>query len=225
MEILLHTQDLTKVFMSNNEKIYALNKVNISIEKGKFVILNGKSGSGKTTLINQLGALDHETSGKVFLEDTDITQLNDNERDALRRTKYGFIFQSVALMSFMTAYENVDLTLRIAGLNAQQRHERVMECLKIVGLDNKSKHYPAQLSGGEQQRVAIARAIATHPKIIFADEPTAELDSHTALTIVKMFKDLVSYQDTTIVMTTHDPEMISVADKVYVLQDGEIIDE
>lgn len=222
-DVLLRTEELTKVYKTESSDVYALNKVSIQIKKGEFTILSGRSGSGKTTLINQLGALDRESSGHVYLEGMDITRLNDGQRDELRRKKIGFVFQSVALMSLMTAYENVELALRISHYDMARRRERAMECLRLVGLESKAKHRPPQLSGGEQQRVAIARAIAHEPEIIFADEPTAELDSHTGLAIVKIFKDLIRDEGATVVMTTHDPEMMNIADNVYTLQDGEII--
>ncbi len=225
MSTLLHTEDLTKIYKTNTDDVYALNKVNITINKGEFTVLNGRSGSGKTTLINQLGALDNATSGNVYLGDINISSLSESKRDYLRKCKIGFVFQSVALMSLMTAYENVELALRISHYDVSKRRQRALECLDLVGLTSKVKHRPTQLSGGEQQRVAIARAIAHQPEIIFADEPTAELDTHTGLTIVKLFKDLIENHGATIVMTTHDPEMISIADNVYTLQDGEIINE
>lgn len=225
MNELLHAHNLTRVFQSGNNKVYALNNVDISMNSGEFTILNGRSGSGKTTLINLLGALDHPTQGKIILQDKDITKMSEKERELLRRKSIGFIFQSVALMSLMTAYENVELSLRIAGYGEKKRRERTMECLSLVGLEKKMKHKPTELSGGEQQRIAIARAIAHRPSIIFADEPTAELDSHTGLSIVKTFKNLIKNEGMTIVMTTHDPEMMNIADKVYTLQDGEVVNE
>lgn len=225
MSILLTTNELYKIYHTNEIEVKAVNNISIAIEKGQFTIFNGRSGSGKTTLINLLGGLDEETSGDVFLEDINITKLSDQEKDKIRREKIGFVFQSVALMSLMTAYENVELSLRIANSDPKLRRQRVMECLKLVGLDKKAQHKPTQLSGGEQQRVAIARAIAHKPSIIFADEPTAELDTNTGISIVKLFKDLIKQEGATIVMTTHDPDMMSIADKVFTLQDGEIINE
>ncbi|WMJ23079.1 ABC transporter ATP-binding protein [Paludicola sp. MB14-C6] len=225
MSILLSTNELYKIYHTNEIEVKAVNNVSIAIEKEKFTILNGRSGSGKTTLINLLGGLDEETSGDVFIDDINITKLNDKQKDKIRREKIGFVFQSVALMSMMTAYENVELSLRIANINSKLRKQRVMDCLRLVGLEKKALHKPTQLSGGEQQRVAIARAIAHKPSIIFADEPTAELDTTTGISIVKLFKDLIRQEGATIVMTTHDPDMMSIADKVYTLQDGEIINE
>jgi putative ABC transport system ATP-binding protein len=223
MSVIISTKELYKIYHTNDIEVKAVNNVNVEIEKGQLTIFSGRSGSGKTTLINLLSGLDEETSGDVFLEGVNITKLSSAEKDKLRREKIGFVFQSVALMSIMTAYENVELSLRIAKTDPKKRRQRVMECLNMVGLANKAQHKPTQLSGGEQQRVAIARAIAHRPSVIFADEPTAELDTNTALTIVKLFKDLIKYEGATIVMTTHDPDMMSIADKVYTLQDGEIV--
>ena len=200
MDTILSTEDLCRDFkIGDGSVVNALKNINIEIEKGKLTILRGRSGSGKTTLINILGALDKPTKGKVM-------------------------FQSVALMSGMTAYENVDFGLRLAKYPYEERDKRTRECLRSVGLEKRMFHRPGEMSGGEQQRVAIARAIAHKPDIIFADEPTAELDTATALHVVKLFKELVARDEMTIIMTTHDPSMIDIADKVYTLEDGEIVE-
>ncbi len=212
-----------RTFGSGAATVRALGGVSFEIAPSQLTILRGRSGSGKTTLINIMGTLDYPTSGEVFLEDQNITRLSEGKRDALRRTKIGFIFQSVALMSLMTAYENVEYGLRIAGMKPSQRAIRAKECLELVGLTKRMHHVPSEMSGGEQQRVAIARAIAARPSIIFADEPTSELDTGTGLQVVKLFKELIASEGLTIVMTTHDPGMIDIADNVITLQDGEII--
>lgn len=225
MEIILQTEDLCRDFkIGDGSVVSALKNVNIEIEKSKLTILRGRSGSGKTTLINILGALDKPTKGSVIFNDRDITKLSESARDKIRRYEMSFVFQSVALMSGMTAYENVDFGLRLAKYPYEERAERTKECLRAVGLEKRMFHRPAEMSGGEQQRVAIARAIAHKPQIIFADEPTAELDTNTALHVVKLFKELVAGQKMTIIMTTHDPSMIDIADKVYTLEDGEIVE-
>ena len=225
MGIILETENLCRDFkIGDGSIVSALKHIDIDIEKGKLTILRGRSGSGKTTLINILGALDKPTKGKVVFEDRDITKLSEKARDEIRRYKMAFVFQSVALMSGMTAYENVDFGLRLAKYPYEERDKRTKECLKAVGLEKRMYHRPGEMSGGEQQRVAIARAIAHKPSIIFADEPTAELDTNTALHIVKLFKELVAQQGMTIIMTTHDPSMIDIADKVYTLEDGEIVE-
>ena len=225
MESILYTENLTRKFKNGSNTVTALNSVNVQIEPGKLTMLRGRSGSGKTTLINLLGALDYPTEGKIFFQGEELSKWSDRKRDKLRRQKIGFIFQSVALISTMTAYENVEFELRLAGYPADKRKARVTECLEIVGLGKRMHHRPIELSGGEQQRVAIARAISHKPEIIFADEPTAELDSIMGLQIIKLFKELVEKENITIVMTTHDPSMIEVADKVYTLEDGVVTDE
>jgi putative ABC transport system ATP-binding protein len=225
MDVILSTEELCRDFkIGDGSVVSALKNINIEIEKGKLTILRGRSGSGKTTLINILGALDKPTKGKVMFGGRDITRLSEKKRDEIRRYEMSFVFQSVALMSGMTAYENVEFGLRLAKYPYDQRDKRVREVLKNVNLDKRMFHRPGEMSGGEQQRVAIARAIAHNPDIVFADEPTAELDTATALHVVKLFKELVANHQMTIIMTTHDPSMIDIADRVYTLEDGEIIE-
>lgn len=225
MDVILKTEELSRDFkIGDGSIVSALKNVNIEIERGRLTVLRGRSGSGKTTLINILGALDKPTKGRVIFDGKDMTKLSENARDDLRRYDMAFVFQSVALMSGMTAFENVGFGLRLAKYPYDRRDERTRECLSLVGLEKRMSHRPGEMSGGEQQRVAIARAIAHKPRLIFADEPTAELDTNTALHIVKLFKELVAKQDMTIIMTTHDPSMMDVADKVYTLEDGEIVE-
>ncbi len=222
---ILRAEKIVREFkVGSSETVRALNGVDVEVEKGTLTILRGRSGSGKTTLINILGALDKPTSGSVMFGGEDITQLSEQKRDDIRRYKMAFVFQSVALIAGMTAYENVEFGLRLAKFSPQERTERAKEALEQVGLTKRMYHRPSEMSGGEQQRVAIARAIAHRPQIVFADEPTAELDTATGLHVVKLFKELVSQQQMTIVMTTHDPSMIDIADKVYTLEDGEIVE-
>ena len=225
MDLMMRTQNLCREYHSGQEVVHALNNVSINIPAGKLTILRGRSGSGKTTLLNSLGALDYPTSGEIWFDEKDITKLSEHERDEFRRLNTGFVFQSVALMATMSAYENVEFGMRIAGVSAAERKERALQSLDLVGLSKRVNHRPQEMSGGEQQRVAIARAIAHRPKIIFADEPTAELDSAMGLYVMKAFKDLIATEGITIVMTTHDPNMMEIADRVYTLQDGELSDE
>ena len=225
MNPLIATKDLCRRFTLGKETTDALKGINISIEKNKLTILKGRSGSGKTTLMNLIGALDKPTSGHVYFDKKDIGAMSEISCDTLRRKHMGFIFQSVGLISLMSAYENVEFGLRVAGYDPKSRQKRAEECLALVGLSKRMHHRPSELSGGEQQRVAIARAIAHRPELVLADEPTAELDTHRGLQIVKLFKDLVMYEGITILMTTHDPGMVSIADKVFTLEDGEITDE
>ena len=220
---MLKTIDVSRAFpIQGEEDFYALKKVNVHIEKGKLTVLVGKSGSGKTTLMNILGALDPPTEGKVLFEGQDIAQLPETERCRLRRKKVGYVFQSVALIPLMTALENVAFALRLAG-DKRSPEDRALECLRLVGLEKRAGHMPQELSGGEQQRVAIARAMAHRPSILFADEPTAELDSGTALQVAHIFRDLTDKEGITVVMTTHDRELATIGDKIYALEDGEII--
>ena len=225
MDLMMRTQNLCRSYHSGQEVVHALNNVSINIPAGKLTILRGRSGSGKTTLLNSLGALDYPTSGEIWFDEKDITKLSEHERDEFRRLNTGFVFQSVALMATMSAYENVEFGMRIAGVSAAERKDRALQSLELVGLSKRVNHRPQEMSGGEQQRVAIARAIAHRPKIIFADEPTAELDSAMGLYVMKAFKDLIATEGITIVMTTHDPNMMEIADRVYTLQDGVVIDE
>ena len=174
--------------------------------------------------MNILGALDSPKSGSVIMTGKDIVALSEHEREDIRRKKIGFVFQSVALIPMMTAYENVEFALRLAGCR-ENRAKRTKEVLNLVGLGRRMNHMPQELSGGEQQRVAIARAIAHKPEIIFADEPTAELDSGTSVQVMKIFRKLVEEEGITIVMTTHDVGLMEGADYIYELEDGEIVDE
>lgn len=221
---MIRTENISRQFKSGREIVYALRDINIEIQSKSLTILRGRSGSGKTTLINLMGALDAPTKGKIFVDDREITSLAEVKRDSLRRNDMGFIFQSIALMPLMTAYENVEFGLRVAGYDPIDRKKRAEDCLAMVGLQKRMHHLPQELSGGEQQRVAIARAIAHKPKVVFADEPTAELDTNMGLQVVKVLKDLVHEEGLTVIMTTHDPSMIDIADCVYTLEDGMIID-
>jgi putative ABC transport system ATP-binding protein len=225
MDPIIKTESLYRQFKSGNEIVHALKNINISIMPHSLTILRGRSGSGKTTLINLLGAMDQPTSGQIFFDAKDITKLSEGKRDELRRTNIGFVFQSGALISNMTAYENVEFGLRIAGIKSNERKSRAEECLNLVGLSKRMSHFPHELSGGEAQRVAIARSVAHRPRVIFADEPTAALDTNMGLQVVKAFKDMVEKEGLTVIMTTHDPNMIEIADYVYTLQDGEVVNE
>lgn len=220
---LIRTTALCMDFKVGDETLSVLKNISLSIKKNEFTILKGRSGSGKTTLINLLGAMNLPTSGKIIFDGKDITKLSPYEQDELRRTQIGFVFQSGALLPNMTLYENVEFALRVSRPDIKERKERVNECLKLVGLLKRASHFPQELSGGEIQRAAIARALCPSPKVIFADEPTSALDTLTALQVVKLFKDLIKEQDITIVMTTHDPNMLEIADNVFALEDGEII--
>lgn len=225
MTPIIYTENLNRTFITGKETVQAIKNVNIKVQPNTLTILRGRSGSGKTTLINLLGALDTPNSGRILFKDQELTGLSSKKLDLVRRKNMGFIFQSFALITLMSAYENVEFSLRIAGYSTKDAKIRAEECLELVGLGKRMHHRPQEMSGGEQQRVAIARAMAHRPSIIFADEPTAELDTHNAIHIMKLFRDLVKNEGITIVMTTHDPNMMELGDYVVTLQDGEVIDE
>lgn len=224
-EILIKTKELTKKYTVGNKDIYALKNVSLDIVSGNLTILCGRSGAGKTTLLNQLCLLDRPSDGELFFDDKNVTNIDNCHRDDIRRKEFGIVFQSLALMPYMTAEENIDFGMRIAGIDTSERLERVKECLSKVGLSKRASHMPAELSGGEQQRVAIARAIAHKPRVLFADEPTAELDTKTGVNIVNVFLDLITNEEITVVMTTHDPALIELGNRIYTLSDGEVTDE
>jgi len=224
-EILLQAVAVSRTYGSGTAEVQALKNANLSILSGQLVALKGRSGSGKTTLLNILAALDDPTSGDVFYMQQNLKALTNTQRDALRSKEIGLVFQSFALVSYMTAYENVDFGLRVAGINASERKKRVQQSLEFVGLKQRMHHYPQELSGGEQQRVAIARAIAHKPKLLLADEPTAELDTRMGIQVMNVFKQLAHKEGIGIILTTHDPNMMDIVDVVYELEDGSIVND
>lgn len=220
---IIRATGIKRVFGKGSGSVTVLKGVDIQLPEGKLVAFKGRSGSGKTTLINLLSALDQPTEGSITFNGRELTDMSDQERDAVRRTEMGLVFQSFALIPLMSAYENVEFVLRIAGFPAQVRKTAAIEALEQVGLKPRMHHRPFEMSGGEQQRTAIARAIAHKPKLILADEPTAELDSRTGLHIIKVFRDLVEQSGVTVVLTTHDPAIMEIVDQVYELEDGQIV--
>lgn len=221
MGMIIQTKNVVQSFPVPAGEFIALKDINIDVPEKKLTILRGRSGSGKTTLMNILGGLDYPKSGEVIFENENIAALPENRRERIRKEKIGFVFQSVALIPMMNAYENVEFALRLAGCKGNKK-ERAMKCLEMVGLAKRMKHMPHELSGGEQQRVAIARAIAHRPEVIFADEPTAELDTNTGIQVVRIFRNLVENEGVTIVMTTHDTGLMEAAECIYELEDGRI---
>lgn len=220
MEYVIETKDLHKSFpIGNKETLEVLKGINLKVEKGKLTILKGRSGSGKTTLLNILSMLDDPTLGSVIIDGEDMASKSTPQKEKIRRYDMGFVFQSVALVPILSAYENVDFGMKLAEYKGD-RDARIKEVLKIVGLGKRMSHMPAQMSGGEQQRVAIARAVAHSPKIIFADEPTGALDTDSGLAVMKLFKELIEKEGITIVMTTHDPNLMQLGDVVYEMEDG-----
>lgn len=229
MENAIIAQNIKRYFKAGDgTTVHALDGVSMEIKKGTLAILKGRSGSGKTTLLNILSALDMPTEGSVQFLDKNLEQMTEKDREMLRRYEMGFVFQSIALIPTMTAYENVEFALRLAktdviNANTENTQDRVSELLERVGLSKRMDHMPDQLSGGEQQRVAIARAVAHHPKVVFADEPTGALDTAAGFEVIRLFRELIDDEDITIVMTTHDPNLMELGDEVFELSDGIVI--
>ena len=223
---IIEARNITRMFPVGDGEFYALKHVDIDIPAGKLTILKGRSGSGKTTLMNILSALDAPTEGDVSFDGQVYSEMEDAQKEQLRRKEIGFGFQAVALIPIMNAYENVDFAMRLAEpeLTAKEVDERIRETLALVGMEERMRHMPGQMSGGEQQRVAIARAVAHRPKVVFADEPTGALDTESGLRVMQLFRNLIEKEGVTIVMTTHDPNLMELGDVVYELEDGEIID-
>ncbi|MCR5511655.1 MAG: ABC transporter ATP-binding protein [Lachnospiraceae bacterium] len=222
--VIIKTKGIRRAFDTPAGKFWALKGIDAEIPEGKFVILRGRSGSGKTTYMNIINSLDDPTEGDVFIDGVNLKDLSEKERENLRRTKMGFVFQSVSLIPSLNAFQNVEFSMRMAGMKINKDTDRrVEECLKLVGLGNRMNHMSAEMSGGEQQRVAIARALAHKPSIIFADEPTAELDSAMAARVTEIFKEMTRKEGITVLMTTHDVGLMGAADMMIELDNGERI--
>lgn len=219
----LIVREVHRSFPVGGGEIHVLKGINMEVRPGQLVMLKGRSGSGKTTLLNMLGGLDQPSSGEILFRDQPLHQLNDDKRTLLRRNQIGFIFQAYALLPLLSAWENVELSLRMAGVPQSEWKKRVTHCLELVGLGKRMFHRPFELSGGEQQRVAIAKAIAHRPQLLLADEPTANLDSQMGAQVMSVFKNIIHTEQMTICMTTHDPTILEVADHVYEMVDGRFI--
>ena len=219
---LLKLINVSKSYVSETETVAPLKNINMDIYEGQFIAIVGRSGSGKTTLLNVMAGLDKPTSGEVLLHGTNIALMDENSLTEVRRNKIGFIFQSFGLLPLLSAFENVELPLRISGVGHSERSEKTNNALEMVGLLPRSNHRPYELSGGEQQRVSIARAIVGNPPLILADEPTGELDSNNAKSIFGLFKDMVVTQGMTIIAATHDSSLLSMADQVKEIRDGSL---
>ncbi len=218
--LLVRTEALTRIYRLGARRVQALRGVDLAVASGAFVALRGRSGSGKTTLLNCIGGLDRPTSGRVWFEGRDLGRLSERQRVRLRRRRIGFVFQSFALLPTCSAWENVDLMLRLAGVGRRERRRRVAEVLALVGLQKWADHRPFEMSGGQQQRLAIARAISTRPALILADEPTGELDSATGRQVLTLLRRLVDREGVSVLIASHDPAVDLFADRVYHLQDG-----
>jgi putative ABC transport system ATP-binding protein len=220
---MLVARDLTKEYRSGENRLAVLRDVSFSIPQGAFVAIVGPSGSGKTTLLGLLAGLDTPTRGRVILDDADLTGMDEDQRARLRGEKVGFVFQSFQLISTLTALENVQVPLELRGDSGAA--ERARELLGRVGLADRLDHFPTQLSGGEQQRVAIARAFANSPRILFADEPTGNLDSDTGAHIVELLEGLNRESKTTIILVTHDHSLAAHAERIIRLSDGRVVSD
>lgn len=218
-------KNVKRDFHRKSEIVHAVAGVDLTIKRGTFNILRGKSGSGKTTLLNMIAMIDRPSEGSMFFEGEEITSVSDKYRDNLRRTKVGIIFQNTALIAHMSAIENVEFALSIAGKKNAERKRQAITWLDIMGIKERRNHMPAEMSGGEQARVAIGRALAHEPILLLADEPTSELDTKTSFIVVDMFRELVDKNGLTVVMTTHDVNIMDAADNIFTMEDGRIIDE
>ncbi len=221
---IIECHSLWRDYERGNEVIHTLQNVDLTIEKGAFVALMGPSGSGKTTLLNLVAGIDRPTRGSLVVDGQDITALGRNALARWRSHAVGYIFQLYNLVPVLTAYENVELPLLLHSLNGRDRHERVAKALELVGLMDRSRHYPRQLSGGQEQRVAIARAIVTQPTLLLADEPTGDLDKESAGQVMELLQQLNSEHGQTIVMVTHDPNTASRAQRLVRLDKGRIVE-
>jgi len=217
---LLSVKGVERTFHVGGQTIPVLKGIDMELAPNRLVMLKGRSGSGKTTLLNMLGGLDVPTKGEIVFRSHPFHRLGDDERTEIRRKEIGFIFQTYALLPLLSAWENVELSLRMAGVPRQEWKARVAHCLELVGLTKRVDHRPYELSGGEQQRVAIAKAIAHRPALLLADEPTAELDTQMGAQVMAVFRDIIATENVTICMTTHDPTILEVADHVYEMVDG-----
>ena len=222
--LVVDVQGVSRKFVVGGQDIWAVRDVSLQVAEGEFVALIGRSGSGKTTLLNLIAGLDSPTSGHVSIDGEDITEYTERQLTQMRRHRVGFVFQSFGLLPLLSAYENVELSLRIAGAGIRERRRRADELLEAVGLAGRARHRPYELSGGEQQRVAIARALANSPALILADEPTGELDSTTAVSIFRLLHDLVVEQGVTIITTTHDRTVMELVPRVEEMSDGRLLE-
>ena len=220
---MLHMKNLSKIYRTHLIETHALRNIDINVKQGEFVAVTGPSGSGKTTFLNIAGLLEEHSQGDYLLDGITVGGLNDDARSKLRNEKIGFIFQGFNLIPDLNLFDNVDVPLRYRGFKANDRKERIENALQQVGLSSRMKHFPAELSGGQQQRVAIARALAGTPKILFADEPTGNLDSQMARSVMELLED-INTKGTTIVMVTHDSELAARAQRNIHIIDGQVSD-
>lgn len=222
-DILIKTIDLSRHYKIGEEEVIALDKVNLEIERNKICAILGTSGSGKSTLLNMLAGIERPSGGQVYIGKYRIDNLSEEQLAKFRQLYTGFIFQSYNLLPTMTALENVALPLMFKGVGKEEREQKAMEMLKLVGIDNRYKHKPKEMSGGQQQRVGIARAFVTDPSVVFADEPTGNLDSKTTVEVMNLITELVHTKKQTLVMVTHDSNVAKYSDITVKISDGRIV--
>ncbi len=218
----IRTENLTKTFVLGKEKVTALSDVSISVEKGQICAVLGTSGSGKSTLLNMLAGLERPTSGAVYIGKHRIDKMTERELTLFRQKFTGFVFQSYNLIPSLTALENVAMPLMFKGIGKQEREKRALEMLRLVGLENRKNHRPSEMSGGQQQRAGIARAFVSNPSVIFADEPTGNLDSETTKNVMELVCGLVHENNSTMILVTHDNGVAAFADKIITITDGKV---
>lgn len=220
---MLSMQDISKVYRAGQVETHALREFSLDVSEGEFVSVTGPSGSGKTTFLNIAGLLESFTSGRYELDGRDVSALSDAQLSQVRNEKIGFVFQSFNLIPDLNLFDNVDVPLRYRGFNSGERKRRIESVLETVGLASRMKHLPSQLSGGQQQRVAIARALAGEPRLLLADEPTGNLDSHMAMSVMELISE-INRAGTTIIMVTHDPALAEMASRNVHILDGRVSD-
>jgi putative ABC transport system ATP-binding protein len=222
---MVETHGLSRDFRLGSSVVHAVSEVDLRVERGELVAIRGRSGSGKTTLLSLIGGLDRPSAGRVVVDGESVADMTADELVQLRRHKIGFIFQAFGLLSILSAAENVEVPMRLVAAEPRERDERVGVLLQLVGLGDRGRHRPHELSGGEQQRVAIARALANRPDLLLADEPTGQLDSATGRAIMALLRAIVRSEGLTAIIATHDPMLIDLADRAVELRDGRIVDD
>lgn len=221
----ISVKNLRKLYKPGNETVVALDRINLDIYKGEICCIFGTSGSGKSTLLNQLAALEKPTEGEVYIGNVPISKLNEDDLARFRQRYFGFVFQAYNLIPTMNAIENVAAPLMFRGIEKYKREEMAKQLLAKVGLEHRMHHYPREMSGGQQQRVGIARALITKPKIIFADEPTGNLDTKTTNEVIEMIRDFAVKYQSTVILVSHEPDLAEYATRVVTLMDGNIVDD
>ncbi len=219
----LRAESVTRTYGSGESAVHACRDVSLTVSAGELLVIKGPSGSGKTTLLNCIGGLDQPDAGRVWLGESELTGMREQDRVTLRQTELGFIFQSFGLIPILSAAENIEVPLRLVNTDPQDRETRVDELLERMGLAQHRNQRPSQLSGGQQQRVGIARALANRPRVLIADEPTGQLDSNTAATMMDLLAELAHQERVAMIVTTHDPLLMKRADRVVELHDGNVI--